>query len=70
MSDEIKVKPTPIQRNTLDVAIELTKLHFDKTGYESLEILERTFIELYSMVKMLERSSSDTLRKFIPENMK
>jgi hypothetical protein len=32
MADEVRISPTPIQRNLLDVAVDLTNLYYRKYG--------------------------------------
>ena len=43
MADKVKVMPTPIQRNELDVATELTQLYFrDRNG--TVEEIQSAFL--------------------------
>lgn len=44
------VKPTPIQRNDRDVATELTKFYFDKTGnvIETPEDIIEVYTKIYA----------------------
>lgn len=73
MSNDVNVKPTPIQRNRLDVAIELTQLHMQSFGATNEDYIKKAFAEYYSLVYHLERTainSSDKLKEFLPEDTK
>lgn len=70
MADDIKVSPTPIQRNPLDVATELTLRYYETYNVESKEDVQDTFLRFYVMA---ETASKTNYRKFIdylPENVK
>lgn len=62
------------QRNTLDVATELTQLHIDKYGMADEDYIKKVFAEYYSLVFHLERTafsdSSKLLLEFLPEDIK
>lgn len=47
MSNNLNGSPTPIQRNSKDVAIDLIKIYLDKGDYTTNEITEDRLIELY-----------------------
>lgn len=47
MSNEVKVSPTPIQRNRRDVAIEMVELYLKHGSFTSEEITEDRLCELY-----------------------
>lgn len=51
MAETIKVERTPVQRNSLDVAVELTQLYYKQKTPSSLEELKATFTELYKTVR-------------------
>lgn len=72
MAEKIEVKPTPIQRNVFDVAMELTQLHFDKFGVDGDDCIKDKFAEHYALVTILKSTSSNNkrrLEKFIPEEI-
>lgn len=72
MAEDIRVKPTPIQRNYLDVATELTQLHIKTFPIESKDDIKKTFAEYYSLVMRLEitrRTDSTKLKDFLPEDI-
>jgi hypothetical protein len=50
MAEEIKVSPTPIQRNLLDVATELTKLYYETHTPSDVEEVKNTYSEFYKTV--------------------
>jgi hypothetical protein len=56
MADNVNVNPTPIQRNQRDVAMELTKLYFDRQGREEFTIdkIKEVYINFYSVAKTIE----------------
>ncbi len=70
MSDDIKVKPTPIQRNILDVAMELTELFSNYHNYESLEDLQNTFVKFYAIAQICECAGIEKLLEYVPEELK
>lgn len=73
MADNIKVKPTPIQRNRFDVATELTQLYFEKFGVENEDHIKRVFTEYYSLAVQLEITAfndASKLKEFLPEDIK
>lgn len=73
MSKNISVAPTPIQRNRLDVATELTQLHFKMFAIEDEDHIKKVFAEYYSLVIQLEKtaiSHKEKLKEFLPEDIK
>lgn len=58
MEKDIKISPTPIQRNRRDVAIELIGLYFKYSGqYTSDEITDDKLCELYDKFYRQARES-------------
>lgn len=52
MSNEVKVIPTPIQRNLNDVAVELTKLYFDgQNSGATIEQIQDTYKKFYASAR-------------------
>ncbi|MBY6900398.1 hypothetical protein [Clostridium botulinum] len=47
MADDIKVSPTPIQRNRRDIGIELLRLYLERGNYVTNEITEDKIADLY-----------------------
>lgn len=47
MNNEVKVSPTPIQRNRRDVAIEMLEMYLKHGSFTSEEITEERLCELY-----------------------
>lgn len=73
MANDVSVKPTPIQRNKLDVATELTQLHFEKFAVDDEEHIKQIFTEYYSLVQYLELirfKEIGKLKDFLPENIR
>lgn len=50
MSNEVKVNPTPIQRNLNDVAMELTNLYFKARNFSdhSIENIQDAYKRFYA----------------------
>ncbi|ELK47193.1 hypothetical protein [Halobacillus sp. BAB-2008] len=70
MSDKINVKPTPIQRNKLDTALELTKLQIETFGIEANENeIENQFAKFYSLAATLEGTRHQRLGDLVPEEI-
>lgn len=70
MKEEIKIKPTPIQRNEFDVAMELMSMYlhtYDKV--RTVETLQDVFIKFYATVKAMTYIHPEDLGEFI-ENEK
>ncbi|KNF07156.1 hypothetical protein CLPU_22c00080 [Gottschalkia purinilytica] len=73
MANDVSVKPTPIQRNELDVAMELTQFHFKRFGVDNAEHMKQIFTEYYSLVQYLELirfNEIDKLKEFLPEDIR
>ena len=68
MSD-LNVKPTPIQRNKFDVAMELTQLYIDRIAVEGIEDIEKAFARFYALAVFCERSSPTELQKLLSEEL-
>jgi hypothetical protein len=51
MNNEVKIVPTPIQRNLNDVAMELTELYFSRhSGSEcTIENIQNTYKKFYAI---------------------
>ena len=69
MADEIKVKPTPIQRNPLDVATELTLFYYEKTGVDSVEELQETFIKFHAVATAVDKLSPKYCSQYLPKDL-
>ncbi|MBT2599101.1 MULTISPECIES: hypothetical protein [unclassified Oceanobacillus] len=68
MAETVSVNPSPIQRNTNDVAIELTKLYGSRFGFASEEELENTYARYYALAKTLELNYRG-LDNLVPEDI-
>lgn len=70
MSNQISVKPTPIQRNSRDTAIDLIKLYLEH-GYQvnQDESLEDIYARFYSLVRVLDSKGAFELEPMIPEEI-
>ncbi|WP_369546141.1 hypothetical protein [Bacillus velezensis] len=67
---DITTKPTPIQRNSLDVATELTQLHIKKFGADYEEDIANTFAKYFALAAKLNRTHPDSLVNLLPEEIK
>jgi hypothetical protein len=73
MADEIKVAPTPIQRNELDVATELTQIYFKSRTPESVEDIQITFAKMFAAVFAAKHGGSALkphMKAQLPEELK
>jgi hypothetical protein len=68
MSNELKVIPTPIQRNYNDVAMELTQLHFSSRNSDVEEIQE-VYKKFYATARVTAEMSSDELETVLGEQI-
>lgn len=68
MADEIKVKPTPIQRNKHDVAIELLQIYIERTAVNA-DDLESLYARFYALAQYVESKNIRSLQKLIPEEI-
>lgn len=70
MSDNININPTPIQRNTKDVATELTleyyKLHPDMTVEEIAEV----YTKFYATAYVISMPHYSSLTDFVSADLK
>lgn len=55
MANDIKVSPTPIQRNLNDVAVELTQLYYKDNTASSVEDVKKTYIEFFKTALTAQR---------------
>lgn len=69
MSDRISVQPTPIQRNSKDVAIELLKLHASRVSVGP-DNIEELYTKYYSLAETLSKTPAHKLLDFIPAETK
>ena len=70
MAEEIKTKPTPIQRNVLDVATELTQMYYGNHGMGSLEEIQQTFLKFYAMAETARLTHYKHMIEYLPEDFK
>lgn len=68
IANDIKVSPTPIQRNALDVAMELTKMYVERTPVDAEE-LDSVFARFYAVANTLQNKSSSHLSVLIPAEL-
>lgn len=74
MSEQVKVKPTPIQRNPHDVAMELVDVYI-KGQYSTnkpLEVddLRDLYLKFYAVARMAESIHFKYLSEYLPEDLK
>ena len=65
MSDEVKVIPTPIQRNLNDVAMELTELYYRSINSNSIEKIQEVYKKFYATVRLTAGMDSEELEKIL-----
>jgi len=69
MSEKMSVSPTPIQRNALDVATELTKMYFDRVGFDSKEEIAEAFLTFYSTAHAAKNTHYSRLTEYMPDSL-
>lgn len=69
MPDNVSVTPTPIQRNILDVAMELTQLYYNSHQTGSLEEMQETFSKFYAVAKVLDNTHHSYFKDVLPEEI-
>ena len=72
MSENIKVSPTPLQRNAQDVAVELLNCHIKLYNIDNTKEgeLARLYSMYYATAKTLEKTQHSNLSDFLPEEVK
>lgn len=65
---EVSVKPTPIQRNIYDVAVELVQLHVQRLGVDGEDLTE-LYTKYFSLVAVLSPTDTYNLKKLVPEEL-
>lgn len=73
MAEKIEVRPTPIQRNRLDVATELTQLHADIRSSGGDTGIAELFARYYALVFFLEQGTyggGEKLKEFLPQEIR
>lgn len=67
--NNVKVSPTPIQRNKLDAAIDLLNIHRDSYGFKNQEEIETLFAKYYAVAEVCERKSAKDLQELVSEEI-
>lgn len=67
MADNIRVSPTPIQRNSADVATELVQLHV-RTNPSDADAIGDLYKRYYAIAETLRKKSPNDLEKLLPDN--
>ncbi len=70
MADEIKVNPTPNQRNLQDVAIELTQLYYRDRVVGEVGNIQETYLKFFSIASHAFNSSDERLDAYLPDSIK
>jgi hypothetical protein len=65
MPDNLTVSPTPIQRNVLDVAMELTTLYYRNSSEADIEKIDAIFARFYAAARELSSTRTEDLRKYL-----
>jgi hypothetical protein len=68
MADEVKVNPTPIQRNANDVAFELTQLHVSRIPGD-IDNIDELFAKYYAIAATLNGTHPKFLNNLVPEEI-
>lgn len=67
---DITTKPTPIQRNPMDVATELTQLHIKKFGADYEDDIADLYAKYYSLAIVLKAKYPSDLYGFLLKSSK
>ena len=70
MADKIKVEQTPIQRNFLDVAVELTQLYYESYTPGSIKEIQDNFLKFYVVAETAKNISIKDLVEYLPDELK
>lgn len=70
MADAIKVNPTPIQRNILDVATELTQLYYKASSPANVEEIQETYSKFYAIALTMQATHyPKDVEKLLPDEL-
>ncbi|MDM5298831.1 hypothetical protein QUF51_11710 [Bacillus pumilus] len=61
---------TIVERNKLDIALELTQLHLKQYEPSHPDQLSRIYAKYYALVEVLDGSSYDDLIDLLPDDLK
>lgn len=67
MADNIRVSPTPIQRNSADVATDLVQLHTRLKATDVNEIGD-LYKKYYAIAETLRKKGPNDLAKLLPDD--
>lgn len=70
MSNELTTKPSPIQRNLNDVAVELTQLFYKSRPPQTVQEIQETYFKFYSIAQIASNDGYKIDTEFIPENIR
>lgn len=70
LSNDIKVSPTPIQRNAFDVAVELTKMNFKTRDTTNPDEIAEVFVKFLAAAILFKGTDYNTLRDLLPDKLK
>ncbi|MGE6629181.1 hypothetical protein [Bacillus sp. NPDC077027] len=59
-----------VQRNNLDVALELTQWHLEKYGVHHEDQIAQTYAKYFALMEVLETADYDQLLEFLPNEIK
>lgn len=69
MNDLINTTQT-IERNKLDIALELTQLHLNRYEANHPDQLSEIYAKYYALLEVLDVSASDQLMDLLPDELK
>ena len=64
---ELNVRPTPIQRNMMDVATDLTLAYVTKCDVNSVEEVQQMYLTFFAVAKYAYNMSSTEVDKHMPK---
>ncbi|MGE6673735.1 hypothetical protein ACQKEX_01340 [Bacillus pumilus] len=60
----------PIERNKLDIALELTQMHLNRYVTNHPDQLSEVYAKYYALLEVLDLSSYDQLIDLLPDELK
>ncbi|PRS31065.1 hypothetical protein [Bacillus pumilus] len=60
----------PIERNKLDIALELTQMHLNRYETNHPDQLSEIYAKYYALLEVLDLSSYDELIDLLPNDLK
>ncbi|MDD3225012.1 MAG: hypothetical protein PHX70_10005 [Clostridium sp.] len=70
MANEVSTGSVAIQRNVLDVSLELTQMYYKDNSIKNIEDLQETFTVFHTLVCTLQFKGYDQFKDLLGKNIK